>query len=632
MNEGRRDDFGELPPTQARRVDAVCRRFEAEWRAGRDPRIEDSLAEVPEIERPVLLRELLALELELRCGRGEWPQLQEYRGRLPAHVTIVDAAFAAATLQQGTLSWGGHDRLGGAGEDARRAESWPAAIGRYRVVEWLGVGGQADVFRAIHPGLPGRDVVVKWARRALPAAYQRHLLDEARVLARLEDPGIVRVYDADVHEGRPFLVLEHVRGRSLRDQVRDQGTPRPRDAARLVAQLARTVSVLHQHHVLHLDLKPANVLIDAAGRPRLVDFGLATMPRIGDDTPARPEGTIAGSPGYMAPEQARGETRRLGPRTDLFGLGGVLYELLTGRPPYLAPTWEALLDQARRVEVIPPRRINRRIPRALERICIRALSGDPAVRYASADRLGRALRLYLWRRWIIAAPVLAGVLIATVAAVSLRDRNIPRPEVVTPAPALLDGDLILRVWSPDGGGKRGLKIDEAGALPVRNAEMVHLEARLDRPAFIYLLWFDSQGRPQPLYPWDPSRGFAGPLPREMPRLALHSPPELDRGWEVDGASGLETAVLLARRRPLSPEVDLAALVRTLPLVPYGDPRERQVWKVTPGLAAPRLVLAQHRGLKAAASKRLADPLVQLLERLRPHFDFIQAVRFAHEGG
>jgi hypothetical protein len=206
-----------------------------------------------------------------------------------------------------------------------------------------------------------------------------------------------------------------------------------------------------------------------------------------------------------------------------------------------------------------------------------------------------------------------------------------RPGRAEPAEAGdLDGELTLRVWGP--GGRRGLDVAEAEALPVRNAEMVHLGARLNRPAFIYLFWIDSRGRVQPLYPWDPARGFASRPPREVPRRTLESPAELDRGWEVEGASGLETAVLLARRTPLPTEMDLAPLVGPLPVSPLGDLRERQVWKLTPGLPAPSLIVAAHRGLKLKAeARRIDDPLVRLLERLRPHFELIQAVRFAHEG-
>jgi serine/threonine protein kinase len=610
---------GDVPLRElARQIDAVCDRFEAAWKTGPPPRLEHYLDAVAAPARPELLRHLLRVELAYRRLRGEQPRPQDYQARFPDDCALLDTVFAGDAVLSRTETWTDDDRI--RCDDAARATPLPESIGKYRVVERLGRGGQAEVFRAVHPGLPGRDLVVKWARHALPEPLRRQLIEEARVLARLEDPGIVRIHDIDVHEGRPFLVLEHVPGRSLHDQLRLNGPPRPRDAAELVARLARTLAVLHENHVLHLDVKPANILIDAAGRPRLTDFGLAAMPGGAGDAEFGPQpGVISGTLRYMAPEQARGDAGRIGPRTDVFGLGGVLYELLTGRPPHDGSTVEDLLDKARSAALDPPRQINPRVPRALERICLRAMAREPEDRYASAADLGHALRRYLGRRRIVAVSVLAGLLVAALMIPSLLKR-----------PAPLDGDLTLRVWSQDGDSKHGLEIDQPGALPVRNSEMVHLEARLDRPGFIYLIWLDSQGRVLPLYPWDPALGFARPTPRTAPQRALHSPPELDKGWEVDGTSGLETALLLARGSPLPPEVDLAALVGTLPPTSYGDTHERQTWKLTPALAGPRVLRTGHRGLKVEPGP-IADPLVQAMERLRPHFDLIQAVRFAHEG-
>jgi predicted Ser/Thr protein kinase len=148
-------------------------------------------------------------------------------------------------------------------------------IGKYRLVERLGSGGQGDVFRAIHPTL-GRDVVIKLARESLPEFARQKLLDEGKVLARLDDPGLVRVYDVDLHEGRTFVVFEYVAGRSLAERLK-QERPSFREAAALVAEIAGTLARLHARGVLHRDLKPANVLIDEAGRPRLLDFGLASL-------------------------------------------------------------------------------------------------------------------------------------------------------------------------------------------------------------------------------------------------------------------------------------------------------------------------------------------------------------------
>src|SRR5262249_47373861 len=145
---------------------------------------------------------------------------------------------------------------------------------------YLGCGAQGMVYRAIHPVL-GRDVVIKWAATGLTPEAQRHLAEEARILAQLDDPGLIRVFDVDVHDGRPFVVFEYVAGRRLTDFIRPQ-RPSTRVAARIMAEVARVVDYAHSCGVIHRDLKPSNILVDAAGRPRLLDFGLALLPHSWD--------------------------------------------------------------------------------------------------------------------------------------------------------------------------------------------------------------------------------------------------------------------------------------------------------------------------------------------------------------
>jgi hypothetical protein len=273
-------------------------------------------------------------------------------------------------------------------------------IGKYRIVERLGSGGQGEIFRAVHPEL-GRDVVIKWGAAGLPDYVQQRLIEEGRILARLEDPGLVRVFDVDRHQGRPYIVFEYVAGQSLTDVVRRQPMS-THAAARLVAEVARVLDYAHRQGVLHRDLKVSNILVDAAGRPRLLDFGLAllTQPFTGGSAV---EYGVTGTLSCMAPEQARGEGDRVGPRTDVFGLGGVLYALLTGRPPYVSSSPRALLELARQGQVAPPRLQNPRTSRALDRLCQRALATEPDHRFASADAFRRELLRYLARpRWVFA--------------------------------------------------------------------------------------------------------------------------------------------------------------------------------------------------------------------------------------
>lgn len=191
----------------------------------------------------------------------------------------------------------------------------PARIGKYPVIARLAEGGQATVYRAVHPGL-GREVVIKLGRGLLgdgPAEAQR-ILAEGRVLAQLEHPGLARVYDVDLDQGRPYLVMEYVRGRDLAQYARQERVG-PREAASLVAQVARAAAVAHRRGVIHKDIKPKNVLLGEDGRPRLLDFGLAAWQHAwsGDGDSC---GLVSGTVPFMAPEQALGQSERVNQRSE----------------------------------------------------------------------------------------------------------------------------------------------------------------------------------------------------------------------------------------------------------------------------------------------------------------------------
>jgi serine/threonine protein kinase len=306
-------------------------------------------------------------------------------------------------------------------------EGFPELIGKYRVIEGLGSGGQGEVYRAVHPTL-GRDVVIKVARRGLAAEQQKKLIEEGRILARLDDPGLVKVFDVDLHQGRPFVVLEYVAGRTLADVVRHEALPEKKVVA-LVAELAGIVDRLHRAGVLHRDLKPSNILIDGAGKLRILDFGLSSLESPwGTINPAAPG--VSGTLPYMPPEQAAGQTEQIGPRSDLFSLGAVLYHLLTGRPPYSADSPQKLWQQALKAEIPTPRRQGRRLNHGLERICLTALAADPEKRYASGSEMQRALLTYARRpllRTIGLCLSCLGLLVVLVLAVVFRGGSPPLP-------------------------------------------------------------------------------------------------------------------------------------------------------------------------------------------------------------
>src|SRR6266516_1149118 len=236
----------------------------------------------------------------------------------------------------------------------------------YNVEAELGHGGMGVVYRAWHLRLR-RCVALKMllaSAHAQPAERER-FLREAEAVAGLRHPNIVQVYEAGDVNGQSYFTMELIEGGSLAQQI--QGVPQPvRKAAALVATLADAVHAAHQSGIVHRDLKPANILLTADGTPKVMDFGLARRLQGGGDLTL--SGVPMGTPSYMAPEQAQGQRDSAGPAADVYALGAILYELLTGRPPFRAETGAATLQQVLTEEPVPPRRLNCRVPRDLETI------------------------------------------------------------------------------------------------------------------------------------------------------------------------------------------------------------------------------------------------------------------------
>ena len=225
---------------------------------------------------------------------------------------------------------------------------------------------------------------------------------EAKAVAAIEHPNIVKIFEIGEHDGLPYFSLEYLAGGSLAKKI--GGKPQPVDeAARIVEVLARAMHVAHQHKVIHRDLKPANVLFAADGTLKITDFGL--VKRLESDSGQTRSGSILGTPSYMAPEQARGESQTVGPAADQYALGAILYELLTGRPPFQGTSVLDTLDMVRSKEPVPPSQLQPKTPRDLETICLKCLEKDIARRYPDVLALAEDLRRFRAGEPILARPV-----------------------------------------------------------------------------------------------------------------------------------------------------------------------------------------------------------------------------------
>ncbi|HZY83755.1 MAG TPA: protein kinase [Gemmataceae bacterium] len=275
--------------------------------------------------------------------------------------------------------------------DSPGGARWPSVPG-FEVLGELGQGGMGLVYRARQVNL-NREVALK---RVLSGAHARaeetaRFRREAEAVARLQHPNIVHVYDIVEADGCLYCSLEFVEGGSLDKKLAGRPLP-PGEAAELVEVLARAMQHAHQRGIVHRDLKPANVLLTADGTPKITDFGLAK--RLDQATQQTPDGAMLGTPSYMAPEQARGDVKAVGPATDVYALGVILYELLTGRRPFQAATLYEALQEVVSQAPAPPSGLNAAVPAELESICLKCLEKEPAKRYASAVELADSLRRF----------------------------------------------------------------------------------------------------------------------------------------------------------------------------------------------------------------------------------------------
>jgi serine/threonine protein kinase len=543
-------DDDALPPDDLARIIAVCDRFEADWKADQPRRIEDEVSAAEGPIRARLLGELLALEIELLRRDGRPAGIDAYLARFPDRADSVRAIFSAETVTEPFPE---------VTQDATNADPERALEG-YELVRQLGSGGQATTYLARDRALR-RLVVLKRYHGVASPGRREAVLNEGRALARVRSPFVAPCLGVETNGNEIDLVVEYVPGRPLTELTAAERSDVMRSAL-LVEKVAEGLAEVHACGLLHRDIKPHNIILGDDGVPRLVDFGVAG-PIAGEALHA-----IAGSPPYMAPEQARGQGERVDARTDVYGLGGVLYYLLTGKPPHAGETLREILESARDAPVVPPRRINPRVPIALERICLKAMAADPQSRFTSADALRQSLRRYrLARRAAPALVTVAVLLVLLVPAWALWPRSAPlsadgsgpsfaRRETTEPkfdpkqAP-----HAVLRVtrfeiphfpkldakrYDPNAAGLLGRK-----SFTARVDDDVTVQAELSEPAYSFLIAFRPDGTDELC---DPEDDRTPPVRKQQP---LYPPPaKSDERYRLSEGTGLYAFALVVSHEPL----------------------------------------------------------------------------------
>lgn len=555
-------------------IDSCCDRFEAYWIArSSPPDFEEFLPLVSEANRQRLFRELVLIDVEYRERHDLRVPWADWRARYPEFGAIVQELTPGETPDQeiadpktppqtkdarGLVDTVSFAQSNGEPEPTGAAKSADPLrrerVGRYPILQELGRGGQGAVYRAVHPTLP-IEVAIKIGLGCLSDRQRETMRQEAETLCALDHPGIARIRDLDCDDqGRPFLVLDFIRGQTLRQVLQSPLSVLSKRQAECVAAAADAVGYAHRRGVLHLDLKPANIVLDENERPKVVDFGMARLRHLWREASDETD-RVSGTPQYMAPEQARGLSTDISPLSDVFSLGAILYRMITGHAPFEASTPEEALRRARSCDV-DWEQLDKAVDsgepsiRRLADVCRKAMSADVAQRYENAESFAAAVRDAAddsappadqsRRYWMIAS---AAVLLPLLGTFGLYLVFPPSP----PVDASGSGSLIEQ-FDVTHIGNSTERAEFSDALLRRRPAMVDDDIKVrvgfSEPAYFYLVALNPDGTVQLCFP---DRDDA---PQSAPISELRYPPAADTAFGLTDGAGQQAFVVVASREPL----------------------------------------------------------------------------------